>query len=76
MDRTVHFAKVFGIVSVIIMASYFAVIRLWGSSVGWVDQPPAPLWVIHFVFWAWPVIPAFLVAAVWELTRVAMLRRH
>jgi len=50
MDRTVHFAKVFGIVSVIIMASYFAVIRLWGFSVGWVDQPPAPLWVIHFVF--------------------------
>ena len=74
MDRLVHFAKVIGIVWAVVMALYFVEIRLWGFAVGWFGQPPAPLWVLHVLFWTWPVAPA--IAALWELTRLAISRRH
>ena len=76
MDRMVHFAKVFGITWAIAMALYFVVIRLWGFSVGWRGQSPPPMWVIQVMFHAWPVVPVFLVAALLELTRLAMFRRY
>jgi hypothetical protein len=76
MDKLVHFAKVLGITWAIAMALYFVVIRLWGFSVGWRGQSPPSMGVIQVMFYGWPVVPAFLVAALWELTRLAMFRRH
>ena len=76
MGKLVHFAKMFGITWAIATALYFVVIRLWGFSVGWRGQSPPAMWVIQVVFYAWPVVPAFLVAALFEWTRLAMFRRH
>jgi hypothetical protein len=80
MDRTVHFAKVFGIAWLILTGLWAVVFFRVGSGfdfdVGWSAHSRPPLWVVHLLLFAWPVIPALLAAALWELTRLAMFRRH
>jgi hypothetical protein len=77
MDRLVHFAKLFGIVWAVITGAW-AVVFFRGAdfSVGWVGHSRPPMWIFQLLLWAWPVVPALLVAALWELTRLAMFPRH
>ena len=77
MDKLVHFAKVFGITWAIITGLWaVAFFRGADFSVGWVGHSRPPMWVVQLLLCVWPVIPAFLVAALWELTRLTMFRRH
>jgi hypothetical protein len=77
MDRQVHFAKVFGIVWAVI-TGLWAIVFFHGAdfSVGFFGHSRPPMWVLWVLLWAWPVVPAIAVAALWELTRLAMLRKH
>jgi len=77
MDMFIHFAKVFGIGWAIITGLWaVAFFRGADFSVGWVGHSPPPMWVFQLLLWAWPVVPALLVAALWELTHRTMFRRH
>ena len=77
MDRFIHFAKVFGIGWAIITGLWaVAFFRGADFSVGWVGHSRPPMWIFQLLLWAWPVVPALLVAALRELTRLAMFPRH
>ena len=76
MKQLIHFAKVFGIAWAIITATYIVVITRWGFGIGWLGSSPPPMWLLRVMFYVWPVIPAFFVAAIWELARVAMVRKN
>lgn len=77
MSSPLHFAKIFGTCWAIMMVVYIAVIYRWGFgfSVGFIGRPHPPMWVVQTLFWTWPVAPAFFIAMIWELIRVAVLRR-
>ena len=77
MNGVVHFAKVFAIAWAVITGLWAAAFfRGADFSVGWSGQRPPPMWVFQLLLWAWPVIPAFAIAAIWELARLVMFRRH
>lgn len=73
MNHALHFAKAFGVCWAAAMASYVFVTFRWGFAVGWVRPPAPPMWALQMLFWLWPVIPAFLVAGLWEVIRVVGL---
>jgi hypothetical protein len=76
MDRILHFAKVFGVIWALITGLWvFMFFRGADFSVGFFGHSPPPIWVFQLLLWAWPVIPAIALAGIWELMRLAMLRR-
>lgn len=77
MNNLLHFAKIFGICGATAMVVYIAVIYRWGFgfSVGLIGKPHPPMWFVQTLFWLWPVVPALFVAIVWELIRIAVLRK-
>lgn len=74
MNNMLHFAKFFGICWVTAMVAYVFVVFRWGFSVVWVGPSHLPMWTIQAIFWFWPVLPALLIAGLWEILRVIRLR--
>jgi hypothetical protein len=72
-----HFAKIFGIAWAIITGMYILVVLVVGGGFGvyWPAQSPPPRFLIDLFFYAWPVVPAAVIAGLWELARVAVIRR-
>jgi hypothetical protein len=68
MSNTLHFGKIRGICWVICMVAYIFVVFTWGFgvSVAWRGSHP-PIWAVQTMFWLWPVVPAFLIAGLWEV---------
>ena len=76
MNNLFHFAKIFGICGATAMVVYIAVIYRWGFAVGLHFRSSLPpVWAVQTLFWLWPVVPALFVAIVWELIRIAVLRK-
>jgi hypothetical protein len=76
MNNLLHFAKIFGICGAAAMVVYIAVIYRWGFAVGLhFGSSRPPMWVVQAFFWLWPLVVVFFVTIVWELIRVAVLRK-
>jgi hypothetical protein len=76
MNNLLHFAKIFGIGGATAMVVYLAVIYRWGFAVGLhFGSFRPPTWAVQALFWLWPLVPVFFVVIVWELIRVAVLRK-
>lgn len=79
MNNLLHFAKVFGICGAAAMVVYIAVIYRWGFGVGLrfgsSGSSRPPMWTVQALFWLWPLVPVFCAVIVWELIRVAVLRK-
>jgi hypothetical protein len=61
MTRLIHFAKVFAIVWVLLTVVYIFVVLRKGFGVSLPRS--TPMWVLWLVFYAWPAVPAALIAA-------------
>ncbi len=72
----IHFAKVFGVTLAIIVFLYGVVIQSWGFAVGWRGTSLPPMWILRLAFYRWPIVAAFLIAGVIELSRIGMFRRN
>jgi len=60
------------------MVVYIAVIYRWGFAVGvrlHSGSSRPPTWAVEALFWLWPLVAVFVVVIVWELIRVAVLRK-
>jgi hypothetical protein len=76
MSRATHFAKVFGIVWIIAMAVYMVIVYSIGFGVALPGKWHPSARMVMFIFWAWPVVPAFIVAGLWEaLTAIFRMLR-
>jgi len=76
MNNLLHFAKIFGICSAAAMVVYIAVIYRWGFAVSLhFGSSRPPMWAVQALFWLWPLVPVFCAVIVWELIRVAVLRK-
>ncbi len=75
MSNVLHFAKVFGICWTTTMVVYLFVVYRWGFSfsLAFSRMSHPPIWAIQMMFWLWPVIPAFIIAGLWEMLRVIKL---
>ena len=65
MKRAIHFSKVFGIVWILVMAAYTVMVYSVGFGIGFLRWRPSQR-TMMFIFWAWPVIPALVLAFFWE----------
>jgi len=74
MNNMLHFAKHFGVCWVTAMVAYVFVVFRSGFSFGWLGPSHPPMWAIQTMFWLWPVVPALLIAGLWEILRVIRLR--
>jgi len=78
MNNLLHFAKILGLCGAAAMVVYIAVIYRWGFAVGvrlHSGSSRPPMWVVQTLFWLWPLVLVFFGAIVWELIRVAVLRK-
>jgi hypothetical protein len=67
---------VFGVALAIIVFLYAAVILRWGFAIGWRGISVPPMWILRLAFYVWPIVAAFLIASVIELSQIAIFRRN
>ena len=68
MTRLIHFAKIFASLWVFLTLVYVVVVARYGFGVHFPGSPPR--WVLWLFFYAWPAIPAALIAGSWEAVRM------
>ena len=71
MKRVTHFAKVFGIVWLAVMAAYTVMVFSVGFGIGFQSWRPSPR-TMMFIFWAWPIVPALVLGFLWEAAAPAV----
>lgn len=76
MSTMVHFAKILGACWATAMAVYLFVVFRGSFNVVVASYGPSrpAMWVTQTIFWFWPVVPAFLIAGLWEIVHVIRLR--